>query len=286
MGLATVDRVASAGNRPAPVYRRDPCGPSCALAPAARCRRGGRSARSSRGDGPSRAGSLAGSGLRASARGCVRVATASIRSSPRFRVRPPRAPRRPWPLFVRSTIVQTARPRVGDSHAASRALAAKSHRMESRTSVRRHRSRPSRPLDQLAAQDPRDRTRRARTAHDRTCVAYRAVGFVLSRDAELAMPPAGLPLRGRRSVRLHGQGRDRRIHRAVCRVVLTTALRGRYGDESRARRGRSQFRRTHDRGRHRVRSSRRGDRRLSRGDVAAHGGAYARRRIAVALVAV
>ena len=88
---------------------------------------------------------------------------------------------------------------------------------------RRDRRRSGRPLDQLVPGAQRHRPRRVREGTRRTRLARRAVGHILSGDAELAVPASGLPLSRVRPARLHAAGRDRRLSRRLRRLVRSAA---------------------------------------------------------------
>ena len=79
----------------------------------------------------------------------------------------------------------------------------------------RRRRRPGRPRRQPLPHAARRRPRRARTRPRPAQLARRPLGRVQPRHAELAVRAARPSVPGRRPRRLHGQGRDPRLRRAV-----------------------------------------------------------------------
>ena len=119
---------------------------------------------------------------------------------------------------------------------------------------RRDRRRPGRIVDQLASDAERHRSRGIREGACRPRVAGRALGFVLSRHAELAVPVAGLSLSRTGPARLHAARRDRRIYGRLRRLVRS-AIAGRRHRASAAQR-RSAWLYAGNDGRHSFRASR------------------------------
>ena len=104
---------------------------------------------------------------------------------------------------------------------------------------RRHRRRTGRARDELLPEAAGNRPLRLREAPRRPRVARAAMGLVLPRHAELAVPAPWLPVRRCRTVRVHEEGRHRPLPGGLRGLLRTADLRGRDRHGATPRRGRS-----------------------------------------------